>query len=140
MGFMGDTARISPLSDGWYCRKEWHVKALNEPKNRDTLTNGLKYLSLRAPEGPALSVAEGCVAIRHPVSLRGVAPSKRLRAGCAIAPRFLAEFTLSESNVLGMTLRLGSGQAFQVRLLRGVYTERSECTRNDDSYLCSWAV
>jgi hypothetical protein len=41
------------------------------PKNRDRLTNALKCLSLRAPEEPALSVAEGCVAIRHAVSLRG---------------------------------------------------------------------
>src|SRR3989337_975300 len=35
------------------------------PKNRDRLTNALNYLSLRAPEG--------CVAIRHAVSLRGEA-------------------------------------------------------------------
>ena len=37
--------------------------SFDKPKNRDTITNGLKYLSLRAPKGPALSVAEGCVAI-----------------------------------------------------------------------------
>ena len=46
--------------------------------------------------------------------------------------RFLAESTLSEANVLGMTLRLGSGQAFQVRLLR--------CARNDNWRLCSWGL
>ena len=47
-----------------------------------------------------------------------------LGAGCAISLRFLAEFTLNtfvslsagSMNVLGMTLRLGSGPAFQVRL------------------------
>ena len=70
------------------------------PIKRDGLTNCLKYLSLRAPEG--------CVAIRHAVSLRGAAPSAVLGAGCAIPPRFLGEFTLNEMNVLGMT--------FQVRL------------------------
>jgi hypothetical protein len=45
------------------------------------------------------------VAIRHGVSLRGAAPSARLGTGCAIPVRFLAEFTLNEVNVLGMTLR-----------------------------------
>jgi hypothetical protein len=41
----------------------------------------------------------------------------------------LAEFTLSGANVLGMTLQLGSGQAFQVRLLR--------FAGNDHRYVCS---
>ena len=58
------------------------------PKNRDRLTNALKYLSLRAPEG--------CVAIRHAVSLRGEAEA-------------IPEIP------------------------RGVYTEPSECARNDPS-------
>ncbi len=48
------------------------------------------------------------VAIRDAVSLRGAAPSAVLGAGSARPLRFLAS--------LGMTLRLGSGQAFRVRL------------------------
>ncbi len=50
-------------------------------KNRDGLTNGLKYLLLRAPKG--------CAAIRDALSLRGAAE--------AISPRFLAS--------LGMTFQ-----------------------------------
>ena len=86
-----------------------------KPKNRDRLTSALKYLSLRAPEG--------CVAIRHPVSLRGTFAALSVDSAETVSVRFLAEFTLNEVNALGMT--------FQVRLLR--------FTRNDDSYLCSWA-
>ena len=48
----------------------------------------------------------------------------------AASPRFLAEFTLSEAKVLGMTLRLGSGQAFQVILLRPLRF----APRNDTSF------
>ena len=37
--------------------------SIGHPKNRDRPHNPCICLSLRAPEGPALSVAEGCVAI-----------------------------------------------------------------------------
>ena len=57
---------------------------------------------MRATERPALSIAEGSVAIRHTVALRGGVPSTVLGAGCAIS-----------------------------EIPRGVYTERSECARND---------
>ena len=90
------------------------------------------------------------MAIRHAVSLRGTFALLSVDSADAIFPRFLA--------LLGMTLRLGSGQAFQVRLRslpralgllrriaprndrRGVplLAMTREFRSNDDSYLCYW--
>ena len=78
------------------------------PKNRDRHHNPCICLSLRAPEG--------CVAIRHAVSLRGTFAALSVDSAETVSVRFLAEFTLNEVKVLGMTLRLGSWQAFQVSL------------------------
>ena len=85
-------------------------------------------VSLRATERPALSPDEGSEAIRYAVSLRGTFAESTLSEANVLSIdsaepiliRFLAEFTLNtfatlsvdSVNVLGMTLRLGSGQAF----------------------------
>src|SRR3972149_6946429 len=72
--------RCPPLADRgsarWVNESPERVHRLSPictPFEYTSLTNALKCLSLRATKGPVLSQVEGCVAIRHAVSLRGEA-------------------------------------------------------------------
>ena len=64
-------------------------------------------MPMSAPQAhEVLRAPEGCVAIRHAASLRGTFASLSIDSAEAIPLRFLAELTLSEANVLGMTLQV----------------------------------